>query len=117
MNEYDIMIVPLLSGSGMRIKIMEGLALGKPIITTRIGAEGIDITDKENIYIADTSAEMIQTIDFCVNYVERCEETGKNARKLIENKYTQEIITQDLMNFLQEQTNHTITSAFNHLII
>jgi glycosyltransferase involved in cell wall biosynthesis len=99
-NEHDIMVVPLLSGSGMRIKIMEGLALGKPVITTTIGAEGIEVTDKENIFIADTPEKMIQTIDFCVNNVEKCEKTGKNARKLIENKYTQEIITKDLMEML-----------------
>jgi len=102
-KEHDIMVVPLLSGSGMRIKIMEGLALGKPIITTSIGAEGIDITDKENIFIADTPEEMIQSIGFCVKNVQKCEEIGKNARKLIENKYTQEIITQDLIEILKKE--------------
>jgi glycosyltransferase involved in cell wall biosynthesis len=101
MNEHDIMIVPLLSGSGMRIKIMEGLALGKPVISTPIGAEGIEIKDKENIFIADTPDEMIQTIDFCVHHVEKCEEMGKNARKLIEKKYTQVMITQDLITFIK----------------
>jgi len=95
-NAYDIMIVPLLSGSGMRIKIMEGLALGKPVITTTIGAEGIEITDKENIYIANTPEAMMESIEFCINNVKKCEETGKNARKLIENRYNQEMITQDL---------------------
>ena len=101
MNEHDVMIAPLLSGSGMRIKIMEGLALGKPIITTTIGAEGIEITDKENILIADTPEEMAQMIAFCTNHVKKCEEIGKNARKLVENYYAQEIITQDLMTFFQ----------------
>ena len=88
-NAHDIMVVPLLSGSGMRIKIMEGMALGKPIITTTIGAEGIEITDKENIFIADTPEEMAAIINFCANNVKKCEETGKNARKLIEDKYAQ----------------------------
>jgi len=102
-NEHDIMVVPLLSGSGMRIKIMEGLALCKPVITTTIGAEGIEITDKENIFIADTPEAMLQTIDFCVNHVEKCEETGRNARKLIENKYAEEIITKKLMEGLTQK--------------
>jgi len=100
-NEHDIMVVPLLSGSGMRIKIMEGLALGKPVITTTIGAEGIEVTDKENIFIADTPEEMIQIIDFCTKNVQKCEEIGKNARKLIENRYTQGTISRDLMQFLR----------------
>jgi len=92
-NAHDIMIVPLLSGSGMRIKIIEGLALGKPVITTTIGAEGIEITDKENIYIANTPEAMMESIEFCINNVKKCEETGKNARKLMENRYNQEMIT------------------------
>jgi len=98
-NAHDIMIVPLLSGSGMRIKILEGLALGKPIITTTLGAEGIDITAQENIFIADTPEEMVQIIDYCTKNVQKCEEIGKNARKLVENKYTREIISKDLLEF------------------
>ena len=99
-NAHDIMVVPLLSGSGMRIKIMEGMALGKPIITTSIGAEGIEITDKENIFIADTPEEMAAIINFCATHIKKCEETGKNARNLIEDKYAQEIIMKELMIFL-----------------
>jgi len=103
MNEHNIMVVPLLSGSGMRIKIIEGLALGKPIITTTIGAEGIEVTHRENILIADTPEEMMQAIDFCVNHPEKCAEMGKNARKLVEEKYTQEKVAKDLIEFLQSK--------------
>jgi len=99
-KSHDIMIVPLLSGSGMRIKIMEGLALGKPVITTTIGAEGIEVTDKKNILIADTPEAMIQVMDFCINNIEKCTEIGRNARKLIERKYAQEIIIKELRDFL-----------------
>jgi len=100
MKDYDIMIVPLLSGSGMRIKIMEGMALGKPIITTTTGAEGIEITDKENIFIADTPEEMMQVIEYCRTHIEECETIGKNARQLVENRYNQEKITKDLIAIL-----------------
>jgi glycosyltransferase involved in cell wall biosynthesis len=103
MNEYDVMIAPLFSGSGMRIKIMEGMALGKPVITTTIGAEGIEITDRENILIADTPEEMAQIIAFCTNHPNQCEEVGKNARKLIENNYAQERITRDLVAMLNDR--------------
>ena len=103
MNDYDIMIVPLLSGSGMRIKIMEGMALGKPIITTTTGAEGIEIADKENIFIADTVEEMVKSIEYCVHNSDVCEIVGKNARQLVENRYHQEKITKDLMGFLLQK--------------
>lgn len=48
-----VYIVPLLSGSGTRIKIFEAMAAGKAIVSTRIGAEGLDVTDGENILLAD----------------------------------------------------------------
>jgi len=108
MNEHNIMVVPLMSGSGMRIKIIEGLALGKPIITTTIGAEGIEVTHRENILIADTPEEMMQAIDFCVNHTDKCVEMGKNARKLVEEKYTQEKVTKGLIMFLQSKILSTV---------
>ncbi|HRD37448.1 MAG TPA: glycosyltransferase family 4 protein, partial [Bacteroidia bacterium] len=52
-NEHEIMLVPLLSGSGLRIKIIEGMAYGKPIVSTAIGAEGIKYTHGKNILIAN----------------------------------------------------------------
>jgi len=99
-KEHDIMLVPLLSGSGMRIKIMEGMALGKPIITTSIGAEGISVKDKENILIADSPEAMLDLLFFCIEHPEKCEEIGRNARQLIEDRYTQEKISKDLIAFL-----------------
>ncbi len=55
-NSKSIMVVPLNSGSGMRIKIIEGMALGKPIITTTIGTEGISTTSGKNIIVAEDKA-------------------------------------------------------------
>jgi glycosyltransferase involved in cell wall biosynthesis len=52
-RQHQVMIVPLLSGSGLRIKIIEGMAYGKAIVSTAIGAEGIGYTNQENILIAD----------------------------------------------------------------
>jgi polysaccharide biosynthesis protein PslH len=53
-QQHQVMIVPLLSGSGLRIKIIEGMAYGKAIVSTSIGAEGTGSTDGKNIVIADT---------------------------------------------------------------
>ena len=51
-DENDIMIVPLLSGGGMRVKIVEAMALGKIIVTTPIGAEGLDIIPNYHAVVA-----------------------------------------------------------------
>lgn len=101
-NEHDIMIVPLLSGSGMRIKILEGMALGKPIITTSIGAEGIDVVHGENIFIANTPAEIMETIALCIETPEKCRQVGKNARVFVQQYYDNKIITQKLMEAIEK---------------
>lgn len=56
-QQHEVMVVPLWSGSGLRIKIIEGMSYGKAIVSTSIGAEGINYTNTKNILIADTAAE------------------------------------------------------------
>lgn len=101
-NSKAVMIVPLFSGSGIRIKIIEGMALGKAIISTEIGAEGIDYTHDKNILIANTPKEFIVEIEKCVANVDFCQEIGHNARKLIEEKYDIHKITKKLLSFYQQ---------------
>ena len=62
MRQYDLMLVPLLSGGGMRVKIIEGMALGKGILSTGIGAEGIEVTDGKDIVLRDGAAAWQQTL-------------------------------------------------------
>lgn len=94
MQHYDLMLVPLLSGSGMRIKIIEGMALGKCIISTGIGSEGINCISEENILICD---EPDAWIDRIVEYYEGklCHgNIGKKAEQLITDIYDNKIIIQ-----------------------
>lgn len=99
MNSKSVMIVPLQSGGGMRIKIIEGMALAKTIVSTSIGAEGIASEDKVNILLADTEIEFEQAIENCITNKAVTETIGKNARMLIENKYDNEKICKHLLEF------------------
>lgn len=99
MMPKSIMIVPLLSGSGMRVKIIEGMALGKTVITTTIGAEGIDCTHEKNILIADTAEEFAAAINRCYENRGLCREIGTNARNLVKEKYDNSRIGKDLLDF------------------
>ncbi|HET6225536.1 MAG TPA: glycosyltransferase family 4 protein [Bacteroidia bacterium] len=100
-NPKSVMIVPLQSGGGMRVKIIEGMALAKTVITTPIGAEGIECRDKENILLATTETEFIECIAQCVTSKPMTETIGRNARKLIENKYDNHKICKLLAEFYQ----------------
>ena len=104
-NSKVIMIVPLFSGSGIRIKIIEGMALGKAIISTKLGAEGIHYEDNKNILIANTPEEFVDQIEKCIKSKKLCETIGFNARKLIEKKYDNKKIIQNLVDFYKEIRN------------
>ncbi|MBB2146721.1 glycosyltransferase [Pedobacter sp. LMG 31464] len=84
MNSKAIMIVPLLSGSGMRVKIIEGMAMQKCIIATTMAAEGINCEHGKDILIADTPDEFYRSILQCITQPNRWREIGKHARKTVE---------------------------------
>lgn len=61
-KQHEVMVVPLWSGSGIRIKIIEGMAYGKAIVSTSIGAEGIGCTHQKNILIADNAEDFSKAV-------------------------------------------------------
>ena len=96
-NEHSIMIVPLFSGSGMRAKILEGMALGKVVITTSIGLEGIDAKDRKEVLIADNKREFLQAIQYCYDQKEALLQIGQAARKFIQSRYDNYQISNELL--------------------
>ncbi|MDP4291146.1 MAG: glycosyltransferase family 4 protein, partial [Bacteroidota bacterium] len=83
MCDNGIMIVPLFSGSGVRVKIIEAMALGKTVISTSIGMEGIKCRPQRDILIADTPEEFLETVISCHNDPEMARQIGENGRKYI----------------------------------
>ncbi|HDR52753.1 MAG TPA: glycosyltransferase [Mariniphaga anaerophila] len=87
MNSKSIMVVPLFSGSGMRIKIIEGMALGKPIVSTPIGTEGISTKSGENILIADNEQEFVSDIERLITDNKLFHSISRNAIEYIQEKF------------------------------
>ncbi|MDO3644309.1 MAG: glycosyltransferase family 4 protein [Mucilaginibacter sp.] len=98
-NSKSIMIVPLMSGGGMRVKIVEGMAMQKCIISTSLGAEGINYTNHENIIIANNYDEFYEAIKLCISDEDFCKNIGINARKLMEEQHNLEKVTNMLVSF------------------
>jgi len=86
-NSKAVMVVPLFSGSGMRIKIIEGMALGKPIVTTDIGTEGIPTENGKNILIANEADRFTEAITQLINDRELSNRIGKSAIGFIQEKF------------------------------
>ena len=86
-NSHTVMIVPLLSGSGMRAKILEGMALGKVVLTTQLGLEGINAIHKEHVLVADTANQFVEALDYCYRSNGSLSTLGKNAQELVVKEY------------------------------
>ena len=99
---HGIMVVPLLSGSGIRVKIIEGMALGRAIVATSIGAEGIDYTSGENILIANLPCDFTEMLCWCLRDNGIRKKLGEKARELAETHYNEQQLIGKLCSFYQQ---------------
>ena len=102
-NNHSVMIVPLFSGSGIRVKILEGMLLGRTVITTPVGAEGLDVTDNKNILIASTADEFISCIDSLIEAPALAGFIGSSARQFVIENFDNLVIAKQLADFYTEQ--------------
>ena len=100
-SDHDVMLVPLLSAGGIRIKIIEGMAHGKAVISTKIGAEGIEYKNQENILIADSSKEFYNEALKIYSGKTNFYKIGENAREHILQTYDQNKISKKLVSFFE----------------
>ncbi len=80
-------VVPLRSGSGMRVKILNALAMGLPTVSTTVGAEGIAVTDGENILLADTAQDFAAATLRLLSEPDLAVRLAQNGRQLMEERY------------------------------
>lgn len=102
MGKFQIMIVPLLSGSGMRIKIVEGMALGKTIVTTSIGSEGINSSHNKNIMIGDSENEFYESTISLLQDNQKCTDIGNSAFHFVSEELNNSTIINNLETFINE---------------
>ena len=100
-SDKQLMIVPLLSGGGVRIKIIEAMAMGKAIIATSQAAEGLNYTNGKNIIIADSAEEMQQAIIELLKNTEKIKELGMNAQQHIQQNFDQMKLTQEFLKTIE----------------
>jgi glycosyltransferase involved in cell wall biosynthesis len=87
LRRSKVFICPVRLGGGFRGKILEAMALGRPVISTRLGAEGIPASDGENIILADRPEDFVKGIAALIANVDLYRRIQKNARKLMEDHY------------------------------
>ena len=101
-----VVIVPMtIDDGGFKTKILEAMAMGKAVISTSIGAKGLNVTPDEDIIIADGPKEFARRVIELLNDEELRERIGANARKLMEEEYSWEKVTDMLNTVFQKVVN------------
>jgi sugar transferase (PEP-CTERM/EpsH1 system associated) len=90
-------VVPLRVGGGTRLKILEAMAAGTPVISTALGAEGLQVAHGEELVIADTSAAMADAVASLYEDSPAWHRLSENGRRLVLSRYDWPVIGEKLM--------------------
>jgi glycosyltransferase involved in cell wall biosynthesis len=92
----SVYIVPLRIGGGTRLKIFEAMAMGKAVVSTTVGAEGLPVTSGQNVVIADEPAPFAQAVVHMIRDVEARRRIETEARRLVVERYDWSAVAHDL---------------------
>ena len=99
--DKKILIVPLRSGGGIRVKILEAMAMGKIVISTTIGMQGIDAIPGTHFLEVNTPHQFSEAINWVLSNRKAAELIGTNAAALIHEKYDANSIQKALITWLE----------------
>lgn len=97
-----ILLVPVRSGSGIRVKTLEAMAAGKLVISTGVGIQGIDALDQIHFLCADTPQEFADAVHWCMQHPERAQRIIANAFELLQENHNQQKLMQRLSGFVEK---------------
>jgi polysaccharide biosynthesis protein PslH len=97
-----INVVPLRKGGGTRLKILEALSLGTPVITTSKGAEGLELDHQQELLVADEADVFADTILKVLESYELREQYGEIGRRRVSQKYDWKVIGPVFCEFIEE---------------
>lgn len=98
-----VMVVPIFSGSGMRVKIVEGMAYGKPIVATPMAAEGMGAKHGNNIMLAQTPEDFADRIKVLIEQRSIFDTISARARRFVQSRFDNDVITKGLLGFYEKQ--------------
>lgn len=96
MDAAALMVVPVRAGGGMRVRILEAFARAMPVVTTRVGLEGIEARDGEDVLVEDDPAEFAKAVLRVLQDDSLQARLAHNGRRLAESKYDWQVVLEDL---------------------
>lgn len=103
MQSYGIMVAPLFSGSGIRIKILEAIALGRPVVTTGTGIEGLPAVDLETVFVGDDPGSYTKLLLEALNEPQKNSLRAEEAREIIKREFDTFKLSKRLSQFYKEE--------------
>ena len=97
-----VYVVPLRIGGGSRLKILEAMAMGRAVVSTSVGAEGLDVVDGQNIVLADSASAFAAAVLRLLDDQERCQKLAVEGRHLVEQYYGWDALAASLGRFIRE---------------
>ncbi|MBN2264138.1 MAG: glycosyltransferase, partial [Prolixibacteraceae bacterium] len=94
-----VMIAPLFSGSGMRVKIIEALANRKPVVTTNVGCEGITLERGKHILIGNTPNQFIQALEQIIMQPDLAVDIANNSINFVTKNFSNTKLAESLADF------------------
>ncbi len=88
--------VPLRIGGGSRLKILEALAAGTPVVSTRVGAEGLELTPTRDLIVANTQEEMVSATLDAIRRPDELRDTAESGRRQVLERYSWELLAERL---------------------
>jgi polysaccharide biosynthesis protein PslH len=102
LRSASVVVVPLLSGGGTRLKILEAFASGRPVVSTSIGAAGLDVEDDKHLMISDRPVDMAQSVVSLLRNRAEGQKLCNNAYDLVQDRYRWSTIVDKLYEQYQE---------------
>ena len=87
LNRSSACVIPLREGGGSRLKILEAMAAGVPVVSTSVGAEGLDLENGRHALIADSPADFAGAVDRVLRDADLAGRLSREARELVERQY------------------------------
>lgn len=100
-----VCVVPLRAGGGTRLKILEAMAVGRPVVSTSIGCEGLDVTDGDHLFIADRDEQFAEKTLQLLADRDLCKRITASAWELTKSKYDWDVITKKLLQTYSDVDN------------
>jgi glycosyltransferase involved in cell wall biosynthesis len=101
-HDSAVFVVPLRMGGGTRLKVLEGLSMMKPVVSTSVGCEGIDVVDGQHLLIADEPQSFASAVMRVLQDRELGERLGRQGRLLVEERYRWESVVGQLEDFYSQ---------------